>query len=319
MSLPQKSKARIMCRLKLSRADVAKIVGKTASSTAWLRRQHADKYARLAQQHGLRARSAYKLMDIDDDMRILKPGMRVIDLGAAPGGWTLVAADRVRAARSTKPPPPHNEAALEALLKQQYAVTGGQPQRSLIPRRLPPRGTVVAVDLQDIEDIPNATIIKGDFLEDNTQRIVRYYLDGSEADVVLSDMAPRTSGNSVLDHLRIMTLAHAALSFAENVLRPGGAFLCKVFQGAEEEILESRLEQNFVTVKRMKPDSSRDRSAEMFLLAQGFVPNYLHSDYSEKDPVHKEEMLQRFADVRQAAADEDSLLAELRESKNDSK
>lgn len=151
-----------------------------------------------------------------------------------------------------------------------------------------------------MEPIPGVSFFQGDFLEAAIQQRVKFALRGYEADMVMSDMAPDTCGSAVTDHLRIMTLAHAALTFAEGILRPGGHLLVKIFMGAEQELLESRLDENFLSVKHHKPAASRRDSREVYLHATGFVPSYLHTDASETDPDQKEEMRQRLEDIRQS-------------------
>ncbi len=201
------------------------------ASTRWLQRQVNDPYVARAQAEGYRSRSAFKLAEIDEAHHILKPGMRVVDLGAAPGGWSQIAAERVGA-------------------------RDGQ-------------GTVVAVDLQDIEAIAGVTVLKCDFLADAAPAAIRAAA-GGPADVVLSDMAPATTGHRPTDHLRIMALAEAALDFARDVLRPGGSFLAKVFQGGTEAELLAAMKRDFAKVRHVKPKASRSDSAELFVLATGF-------------------------------------------------
>jgi 23S rRNA (uridine2552-2'-O)-methyltransferase len=204
---------------------------RTASSRAWLERQLNDPYVARARREGYRSRAAYKLIEIDDKHRVLKPGARVIDLGAAPGGWSQVAAQRVG------------------------AVAG--------------RGRVVAIDLLDIPAIPGVDFARIDFLDADAPERIKAML-GGPADVVLSDMAANATGHARTDHLRIMALVEAAAEFAREVLAPGGAFLAKVLQGGTEAALLADLKRAFTTVKHVKPAASRADSAELFLLATGF-------------------------------------------------
>jgi 23S rRNA (uridine2552-2'-O)-methyltransferase len=206
--------------------------GRTPSQKQWLERQLNDPYVRQARKLGLRARSAFKLMQIDDRQRLLKPGQLVVDLGAAPGSWSQVAAARIRAAEG-----------------------GGQ---------------VVAIDQHGLDPIPGVRVIKGDFLDENARGLLRQALEGKPADVVLSDLAAHATGHRHTDHLKIVALCEAAFEFAREVLRPGGAFLCKVLQGGTERELLSRLKQDFAIVKHVKPDASRSESAELYVLATGF-------------------------------------------------
>lgn len=206
--------------------------GRTASSQRWLERQLNDPYVAAAKREGWRSRAAFKLIEIDDRHRVLKAGQRVVDLGAAPGGWSQVAARRVK------------------------SVEG--------------KGQVVAIDYLEFDPIPGVEIIKLDFLDDSAPARLKAMLRDGRADVVLSDMAAPTTGHAGTDHLRIMGLAEAALAFALEVLAPGGAFLCKVFQGGSERELLAELKQRFRIVRHVKPPASRADSAELYVLATGF-------------------------------------------------
>ena len=204
---------------------------RSLSSKLWLERQLNDPYVARARREGLRARAAYKLIEIDDKHRLLKSGARVVDLGAAPGSWSQVAAKRVGAAEG--------------------------------------RGRVVAVDLLDMAPIAGVELMRLDFLDARATDAIKSVLAGT-ADVVLSDMAENTTGHHKTDHLKIMALAEAAADFARVVLAPGGAFLCKVLQGGTEATLLAALKRDFATVKHLKPAASRADSAELYLLATGF-------------------------------------------------
>ena len=205
--------------------------GRTLSSRLWLERQHTDPYVVRARREGLRARAAFKLMQIDDKQHVLRPGARVVDLGAAPGSWSQVAAQRVGATQG--------------------------------------RGRVIAVDAFDMAAIPGVELLRLDFLDPDAPETIKLMLAGP-ADVVLSDMAANTTGHSKTDHLKIMALAEAAAEFAREVLAPGGAFLCKVLQGGTEARLLSVLKRDFTSVRHIKPPASRAESAELYLLATGF-------------------------------------------------
>lgn len=207
--------------------------GKTrsASSRRWLERQLRDPYVAEAKRLGYRSRAAFKLMEINDRCRVLRMGARVVDLGAAPGGWSQVAAARVGADRG--------------------------------------RGRIVAVDLLEMDPIAGVTILQADFeAADTPQRLAR--LLGGPADVVLSDMAPAASGHAAADHLRIIGLAELALDFACTVLAPGGAFVCKLWQGGAQGELLIRLKRSFSAVRHLKPPASRPESRELYVVAQGF-------------------------------------------------
>ncbi len=207
--------------------------GKTRSlsSKLWLERQLNDPYVARAKSDGFRSRAAYKLLEIDSRHRLFKPGLRVVDLGAAPGGWSQVAAKRVGAADG--------------------------------------RGKVVAIDVLDMPGISGVDFVQLDFLDRAAPDRLKAML-GGEADMVLSDMAANATGHRKTDHIRIMALAEAAVDFAAEVLAPGGVFLCKVLQGGTEAALLAKLKRAFKSVKHVKPAASRADSAELYLLATGF-------------------------------------------------
>jgi 23S rRNA (uridine2552-2'-O)-methyltransferase len=206
--------------------------GKTRSlsSKLWLDRQLNDPYVARAKREGYRSRAAFKLAEIDDKNRFLKKGARVVDLGAAPGGWSQIAAKRVHA---------------------------------------PGEGRVVAIDILDMPAVAGVNFIHLDFLDADAPDKLRELLGGL-ANVVLSDMAANATGHRRTDHLKIMALAEAAADFACEVLAPGGAFLAKVLQGGTETELLASLKRDFATVKHVKPAASRTDSAELYLLAIGF-------------------------------------------------
>ena len=205
---------------------------RTASSQRWLERQLNDPYVAAAKREGYRSRAAYKLLEIDDKYHVLKPGHRVVDLGAAPGGWSQIAATRVQS-------------------------VGG-------------RGQVIAIDILEMEPVAGVQAAQLDFMDDSAEPWLKEQLNGEAADIVLSDMAAPTVGHTSTDHLRIMMLAEAAAHFACDVLAPGGAFLCKVFQGGTERDLLDLLKRSFATVRHVKPPASRSDSAELYVLATGF-------------------------------------------------
>ena len=202
--------------------------GRTGASQRWLARQLNDPYVRAAREQGWRSRAAFKLIELDERFKLLRPGLRVVDLGAAPGGWAQVAIKR-GAAR------------------------------------------VVGVDLLPVNPVPGAEIIQGDFTDDAMPDRLRTLLGGS-ADLVLSDMAPNTTGHTATDHLRIIALAEMALDFAVQVLSPGGAFVAKVFQGGSERQMLAPMKRLFAQVRHAKPPASRKESSELYVVAQGFRP-----------------------------------------------
>jgi 23S rRNA (uridine2552-2'-O)-methyltransferase len=206
--------------------------GRRPSSTRWLDRQLNDPYVIEAKRLGLSSRAAFKLMQLDDRFHFLGPGMKVVDLGAAPGGWTQVAAQRVKA---------------------------GEPKG----------GKVAGIDILEWTAPPGATALVLDFLDPSAPRKLQDAI-GSAADVVLSDMASPATGHRPTDHIRIVALCEAAIAFAIDVLKPGGAFVCKVFKGGTEKVLLDELKQRFNSVRHAKPPASRAESAETYVVALGF-------------------------------------------------
>ncbi|MDJ0450517.1 RlmE family RNA methyltransferase [Methylocystis sp. JR02] len=204
---------------------------RSLSSTLWLERQLNDPYVARAKREGYRSRAAYKLIEMDDRYHLLKPGARIVDLGAAPGGWSQIAADRVK-------------------------VKDG-------------RGKVVGVDLLDMEPIPGVQFAVKDFNDEDAPDFIKEML-GGEADGVMSDMAANATGHKQTDHLRIVALAELAADFAMDVLAPGGFFVAKVLQGGTEGQLLTRLKRDFAAVRHVKPAASRADSAELYVLATGF-------------------------------------------------
>jgi 23S rRNA (uridine2552-2'-O)-methyltransferase len=205
--------------------------GRSLSSKLWLERQLNDPYVARAKREGYRSRAVYKLSEIDDKAKFLKPGMRVVDLGAAPGGWSQLAAQRVRAADG--------------------------------------KGRVVAIDILDMDSVPGVDFMKVDFLDPAAPDMLKEKL-GGPADVVFSDMAANATGHRKTDQLKIIALVEAAAMFASEVLRPGGTFLAKVIQGGTEGDLLAMLKRDFASVKHVKPAASRQDSAELYVLATGF-------------------------------------------------
>lgn len=201
------------------------------SSKLWLERQLNDPYVAQAKKDGLRSRAAYKLIEIDDKYRILKPGMSVVDLGAAPGGWSQIAAQRIGLEHG--------------------------------------RGQVVAIDLLEMPELIGVQFAQLDFLApDAPEKLLA--MMGGKADVVMSDMAANTTGHRKTDQLRILNLVEGAAEFACEVLKPGGTFLAKVFQSGADATLVAQLKRDFATIRHVKPASSRSDSSERYLLATGF-------------------------------------------------
>lgn len=215
--------------------------GRKLSSTRWLQRQLNDPYVAMAKTEGYRSRAAYKLLELDEKFNLLEEGMRIVDLGAAPGGWTQVAA------RATK------------------ADKNAQKDKSQKDKR-----KVIAIDLLDMEPVAGAFCVQMDFMDEDAPARLIEALQGHGADAVMSDMAAPATGHRQTDHLRIMGLCEAAYDFARDVLRPGGFFLAKVLQGGTENALLSELKRDFTDVRHVKPEASRADSAESYVLARGF-------------------------------------------------
>ncbi len=203
-----------------------------ASSRRWLERQLNDPYVAAAKAEGYRSRAAYKLLEIDDRLGVLSPGLRVVDLGASPGGWTRVAVARVAAGK-------------------------------------PGGGRVVAVDITAMADTPGAETIQADVRDGATRALIRDALEGP-ADVVLSDMAAPATGHGPTDRLRVIGLCEIALEFAEGILAPGGAFVCKALGSGADAGLLAAVRRVFSRVKHVKPPASRSDSAEIYLVATDF-------------------------------------------------
>jgi 23S rRNA (uridine2552-2'-O)-methyltransferase len=201
-----------------------------SSSARWLREHFDDPYVKRAQQEGYRSRAAYKLAEIDRKDRLLRPGMTVVDLGAAPGGWS------------------------------QYAA-----------RQVGERGTVIALDILPIDPLPGVTIVQGDFREQAVLDELLAILDGRPVDLVISDMAPNTSGVKAVDQPRAMHLIELAVDFALGCLKPGGDLLVKGFQGEGFEAVLATLRSNFASTRTRKPAASRSRSPELYLLARNYA------------------------------------------------
>jgi 23S rRNA (uridine2552-2'-O)-methyltransferase len=206
--------------------------GRTVSQKNWLERQLNDPYVHEARKLGYRSRAAFKLTEIDDKYKFLKPGGHVVDLGAAPGGWSQVSAQRVK------------------------SVDG--------------KGKVIAIDMHGIDELPGVTIFKKDFYDDDAPDVLIAALGGVKADVVLSDMASHATGHRQTDHINIIALVEAGYDFAKQVLKPGGTYLAKVLRGGTESQLLTMMKKDFASVRHVKPMASRDDSAELFVLAMGY-------------------------------------------------
>lgn len=204
---------------------------RTTSQQKWLQRQLNDPYVAKAKEAGYKSRAAFKLVEIDDKYKLLKPGMRIVDLGAAPGGWCQVAAERIRSTQADV--------------------------------------RIVAIDLLEIDPLPGVNFMVMDFTAPEADDILKEKLGGL-ANGVISDMAANTTGHKPTDHLKIVGLAEMAAAFARDVLAPGGFFLCKLFQGGETVTLLNDLKRDFTLVRHVKPAASRAGSSELYVLATGF-------------------------------------------------
>lgn len=204
-------------------------MARSKSSGRWLKEHFNDPYVKRAQQEGYRSRAAYKLLELQERDKFLKPGMVVVDLGAAPGGWSQLAA-----------------------------------------RLVGKNGKVFALDILSMDPLPNVEFVLGDFREEGVMQDLLQRLQGAQVDVLLSDMAPNMSGIASVDQSRMMYLVELALELAQHILRPDGALLTKVFQGAEFDSFLLNLRKLFKQVLVRKPQASRSRSAEVYLLAKGY-------------------------------------------------
>ena len=220
-SLPTGSGRKLKVMVKTAR-------GRTVGQVKWLQRQLNDPYVAAARTQGYRSRAAFKLMEMDDRYKLIPKGGRIVDLGAAPGGWTQVAVERAG-----------------------------------------PKGTVVGLDISPMDAVPGAEILHLDFLAEDAPERLKAIM-GGEADAVISDMAAPATGHRQTDHMKIMALCEAALAFAQEVLKPGGAFVCKVQRGGTEGQLLQAMKRDFRTVAHVKPPASRADSAEMYVVATGF-------------------------------------------------
>ena len=202
---------------------------KSGSSQRWLSEHFSDEYVKLAQQRGYRSRAVFKLEEIDSRDRLIRPGMSVVDLGAAPGGWSQYVAGKI-----------------------------GK------------HGRIIALDILPVEAIPGVEIIQGDFQDEQILNQVLQALEGKPVDLVLSDMAPNMSGTRVVDQTRAIYLAELALDMARLILKPGGAFVAKLFMGAGFEEYQKNARNSFSGLANRKPKASRDRSREVYLVGKGF-------------------------------------------------
>lgn len=208
---------------------------KHRSNREWIERHLADPYVKRSVQEGYRSRAAYKLMEIDDKDKLLRPGSIVVDLGAAPGSWTQVIRDR-------------------------------------LSRNGKFSGRVLALDILPMDPLPDVEVILGDFREEAVEHELEQKLEGGKVDAVLSDMAPNLSGIAAADAARSLLLAELALDFAVKHLKPDGVFLVKAFQGSGYSQYVERLKRSFQSVAVRKPAASRESSAEVYLLARRLRP-----------------------------------------------
>ncbi|MFK0089079.1 23S rRNA (uridine(2552)-2'-O)-methyltransferase RlmE [Pseudomonas sp. NPDC090755] len=204
-------------------------MARSKTSLGWLKRHVNDPYVKQAQKDGYRSRASYKLLEVQEKYKLIRPGMSVIDLGAAPGGWSQVTSRLI----------------------------GGQ-------------GRLIASDILEMDSIPDVTFIQGDFTQDEVLAQILEAVGNSHVDLVISDMAPNMSGTPAVDMPKAMFLCELALDLATRVLKPGGNFLIKIFQGEGFDAYLKDARQKFDKVQMIKPDSSRDSSREQYLLAWGY-------------------------------------------------
>lgn len=223
-------------RGRMKQVRVKSIKKRTVSSTRWLKRQLNDPFVKQARDSGYRARSVFKIIEIDDKIKVMKPGATVVDLGSAPGSWTQIAVERVK------------------------SLDGSGAKQ----------GKVIATDILEMAPLPGSEFIQMDFTDNDAPDRIIAMLDGKKADVVLSDMAANTTGQKAIDHIRTVYLVELAWDFARQVLAPGGAFIAKVFQGGAEKTLLDQLKKNFTSVKHIKPKASRKESPELYVVCSGF-------------------------------------------------
>jgi len=224
-------KSGLLTRVASKRREAVRVKAKrtrSESSRQWLQRHLNDPYVAAARDEGFRSRASFKLLQLDKQFQLLKPGLRVIDLGAAPGGWSQVA----------------------------MKVIGG-------------KGKLVALDILPMDPIEGVHFIEMDFLADDAPDKLKAAM-GGKADLVLSDLAPNTTGHKRTDHIRIMAMTEMAAHFAMEIMAPGGTFVCKFFQGGAQKDLLQQLKQNFAKVRHAKPEASRAESSETYMVAQGF-------------------------------------------------
>lgn len=200
--------------------------GRKIASTRWLQRQLNDPYVTRAEKEGWRGRAAFKIMEMNEKLDFLHKGMKIVDLGSAPGGWSQVAGQK-----------------------------GAQ---------------VIAIDLLEMEPVPGVDFVQMDFMDNDAPARLKEMLGGEKADVVMSDIAPNTTGHRQTDHIRIMAVVEAAYMFATEVLKPDGLFIAKVFQGGTQNTLLATMHNDFTTIKHIKPPASRKDSSEQYLIAMGF-------------------------------------------------
>jgi 23S rRNA (uridine2552-2'-O)-methyltransferase len=204
-------------------------MARSKTSKRWLKEHFEDPFVKKAQADGFRSRAVYKLIEIDDKDAILKQGFTVVDLGASPGGWSQVAAEKVGMS-----------------------------------------GRIVALDMLPMDSLAGVEFVQGDFTEEDVFHRLMSIINNERVDVVISDMAPNMSGNPAVDIPRAMYLVELSLEFAQSVLKPGGTFLAKVFQGSGFDVLLQQTRNNFSKVVIRKPQASRARSREIYLLAKGY-------------------------------------------------
>lgn len=232
-------------RGRMKQVRVKNMKKRTVSSARWLQRQLNDPFVKQARDGGYRARSVFKIIEIDDKINAMKPGAIVVDLGSAPGSWTQIAVERVK------------------------SLTG--------------KGKVIATDILDMAPLPGSEFIQMDFTDEDAPDRIIALLEGKKANVVLSDMAANTTGQKAIDHIRTVYLVELAWDFARQVLARDGTFIAKVFQGGTEKTLLDQLKKNFTSVKHIKPKASRKESPELYVVCTGFKGQNQEDSPTEPD------------------------------------
>lgn len=242
-----------------------------ASSSKWLSRQLNDPYVKKSQSEGYRSRSAYKIMEINNKFQIIKRNMRILDIGAAPGGWCQVTSEILYSDTNKN----SSSCKQDELVSEEsggIALNTNHSDTNLI-QNIKENHRIIAIDLLPIDKIKGVTSIQKDFYDDDLKQVIMGYTNNQELNLILSDMSPNTTGIKSIDHARIMDMCERTFELAFNILSSGGSVVCKIFQGGAEHTLLAILKQKFSTVKHFKPKSSRPDSKEIYIVALNYKKN----------------------------------------------